>query len=125
GGDGSVSDLISGDAGAALGLASLADELALEELLTAARVAAARLVDTARPQVWGAAWADPTDPEGPPLLGLGHGAAGIALALGELAATHGAPAGLEAACADALAYERGWYDPDRRAWPDLRDGLPQ
>ncbi|MBD8061348.1 lanthionine synthetase LanC family protein [Oceanitalea stevensii] len=124
-GDGSANDLISGDAGAALGLASLADELALEELLTSAQVAAARLVDTARPQVWGAAWGDPTDPEGPPLLGLGHGAAGIALALGELAASPGAPAGLEDACAQALAYERGWYDPDRRAWPDLRGGLPQ
>ena len=72
------------------------------------------------PQVWGAAW--PTEaavPGGPPLLGLGHGAAGIALALAEAFAVTG-DANARTACAEGLEFERGWFDHDRVAWPDLR-----
>jgi len=97
-------DLISGAAGTLLGLLALGRTLP----------AAGHLIAAARPQTWGAAWGDP------PLLGLGHGAAGIALALAEYAHLTGDERA--AACAaQGLEYERGLYDPDRVAWPDLRE----
>lgn len=115
-------DLIGGLSGALLGLLGCAATLssALPDL-TAARAALAR---AAIPQVWGAAW--PTGaaaPGGPPLVGFGHGAAGIALALGEPAAADDAVAAV--ACAEALEYERSWFDPTVPGWPDLRDGAPR
>ncbi len=118
-------DLIGGDAGVALGLVMLAAELDLDPLRAVARILADRLVDAARPQLWGAAWPSPLAPEEPPLLGLAHGAAGIALGLAEVAALDpgSATEHLAAAAHAGLEYERSWYERDRRAWPDLREGV--
>src|SRR4051812_1197913 len=115
-------DLISGLAGVALGLQSIGAELgqtAAPSLQSIAR----RLRAEAVAQTWGSAWpsADGGD-AAPPLLGLGHGAAGIALALAEIGAAS-ADADAERASADGFEYERGWFDAVRGAWPDLRVGV--
>lgn len=118
-------DLISGHAGTLLGLLYLERALGPVEGATAA--AAAHTVDTlgeallaeARPgPVGGLCWSGP-EPEGTPLCGLGHGASGIALALGEWAVCHRRPDALEAAGL-ALDFERGWFSSARNNWPDLR-----
>jgi lantibiotic modifying enzyme len=121
-------DLIGGLAGTLLGLQSIARTLGEAQPTALLDVGGQRLVAAAVPQTWGAAWPGQA-PVGPglPLAGLGHGAAGIALALGEIAAqTQDTDA--SRACAQGLEYERGWFDPDRVAWPDLRavdaDGEP-
>ena len=109
-------DLIAGAAGTLLGLQGTASAVGGAPPAPVLAAGAARLAAAAVPQAWGSAW--PTE-GGPPLLGLGHGAAGIALALAEAAAVTG-DARAAAACADALEFERGWFDVDRVAWPDLR-----
>ena len=86
----------------------------------------------------GWAWADDPGGSGPgeqggpatveapramPLLGLAHGASGVALALAEAAAI--APdlrPGL-ALAVGGLAWESGWFDPIQ-GWPDLRSDEP-
>jgi type 2 lantibiotic biosynthesis protein LanM len=55
-----------------------------------------------------------------PLLGLAHGAGGIAWALFELAAATG-DRRYHAAAAEALAYERAHFSAERGNWPDFRD----
>jgi class II lanthipeptide synthase len=119
-GNGTELDLIGGDAGMLLGLLGIAATLGRPAPAALLHSSGARVAAAALPQEWGAAW--PTDaaaPGGPPLLGFGHGAAGIALALAEAAAVTG-DARARAACADGLEFERSWYDRDRVAWPDLR-----
>jgi lantibiotic biosynthesis protein len=90
----------------------------------ALRAAGRHLVGAAEDQTCGRGW---PDEKGPPLLGLGHGAAGVGLALAEIAAITGDPVFAQVAC-DGLAYDRSWYDAERVAWPDLRaftaDGRP-
>ncbi len=111
-------DLIGGLSGTVLGLLSLADRVGDDELLASLTLAGHRLADAAEPQLWGSAW--PSGSAGPPLLGLAHGAAGIVLALGELAALTG-DGRLASAAWEGQEYERGWYDADRVDWPDLRE----
>ncbi|UWQ00205.1 lanthionine synthetase LanC family protein [Aliiroseovarius crassostreae] len=55
----------------------------------------------------------------PNLLGYGHGAGGIGLALLELGTAFGIPA-MSKAGLQAFAYEDHWFDDDRQCWPDLR-----
>lgn len=114
-------DLIGGLGGALLGLLGCAATLSSElPDLTAARAA---LAHAAIAQVWGAAWlTGAAAPGGPPLVGFGHGAAGIALALGEPGSSDDPVAA--AACTEALEYERSWFDATVPGWPDLRDGAP-
>ena len=61
------------------------------------------------------------------LTGFSHGAAGIALALFELAHATG-DARFEAAATQAFAYEQRWFSPQHNNWPDFREmqaGTPQ
>lgn len=118
-------DLIGGVAGTMLGLQGSAAALGIPA--PDVHALAAALTRAAMPQTWGAAWVTGGAVRGgPPLLGMGHGAAGIALALGEAAADGDDAAAT--ACAQALEYERGWFEPTPPAWPDLRklgdDGAP-
>ena len=53
------------------------------------------------------------------LLGLAHGASGIALALAELGAATGRSDFL-AAAKEAVVYERAYFRPAEGNWPDLR-----
>jgi lantibiotic biosynthesis protein len=114
-------DLISGMAGDILGLLEI-DQLAGEDAHRGVAQAAAHLLaDRALLQTWGSAWpTGASGPAGPPLLGLGHGAAGIALALAEVAVLTDDDA-LRRAAREGLEYERGWYDPEAMNWPDLRE----
>lgn len=107
-------DLVGGTAGTMLGLRQVLPEAELGGTLGAA---ASRLGEAAVPQDWGAAWL--ADAAEPPLLGLAHGSAGIALALAETAALSG-DADAWRACAEGVEYERGWFDARRVGWPDLR-----
>ena len=104
-------DLIGGAAGTTLAL------LELDRVPAAARLAR-HLVVVAQPQAWGVAWPSST---GVPMLGLGHGAAGVALALAEVGTRTGDDRLLSAAAA-GVAYERGWFDAATTSWPDLRAG---
>ena len=54
-----------------------------------------------------------------PLLGLAHGASGVALALVESAAVAPEMRPALALAAGGLAWESGWFDP-MQGWPDLR-----
>ena len=118
--EGAELDLIGGLAGTLLGLQAVASVLGVDAPSAALRAGAQRLAAAAVPQAWGSAWATGgANPGGPPLLGLGHGAAGIALALAEIAGP-GEDAAAVQASAQGLEYERAWFDPDRVAWPDLR-----
>lgn len=55
-----------------------------------------------------------------PLTGFGHGTAGIAWALAELASVTREPR-FEEAVEAALDYERSWFSPEENNWPDLRE----
>jgi lantibiotic modifying enzyme len=120
-------DLLGGVAGIPLGLLALPKAVPVQPSPIPA--AAAWLADAATPQTWGMGWPSPAQaPDSPPLLGLGHGAAGIALTLAEVAtqSAAGPQRGgvgidtLRAVTAQGIAYERGLFDHERTAWPDLR-----
>jgi lantibiotic modifying enzyme len=111
-------DVTVGDAGLILALLAISPRSAVPPTVAAL---AERLAAGGRPAPWGRAWPDPADlPEQPALLGMAHGAAGIALALRE-AADALDRADLHAAAADAIRYERSHYSPTRVNWPDLRE----
>jgi lantibiotic biosynthesis protein len=114
-------DLIGGTAGILLGLAACA-ACASTAPPTAANLSghACAVAAAAQPQTWGAAWrTGASAADGPPLLGMGHGAAGIVLALAETGVEE-----VRQACVAALEYERSWFDPALPAWPDLRNFRP-
>lgn len=64
-------------------------------------------------------WLGQDTPAKPNLLGYGHGACGIGLALIELGAAFGQDH-LITAGKKAFAYEQEWFDSARGVWPDLR-----
>jgi lantibiotic biosynthesis protein len=116
-------DVIGGIAGAALGLLATAAMTGDAALASSGDAVAATLTAAAVPQTWGAAWmTGAAQADGPPLLGLGHGAAGIALSIAELSA--GRSGATAAAWLAGAEYERGWFDAERVAWPDLRHAGP-
>lgn len=106
-------DLLTGAAGTALAVAAvLPDAPAAEAALRAVAVQARA---TVRRHVWGVAWPDPGGH--PDLLGLAHGASGVAWALARAADPQDPDDSLLTA---ALEYERAWFDPHTPGWPDLR-----
>ena len=54
------------------------------------------------------------------LCGLGHGGAGVALALSRLAALAPGETGWAEAAKAARGFERGWFSPEHASWVDLR-----
>ncbi|HWN44321.1 MAG TPA: type 2 lanthipeptide synthetase LanM family protein [Thermoanaerobaculia bacterium] len=114
------SDLIGGSAGALISLLTLHEVRPSDRLLETAAECGERLLARALPMKRGLGWhlsaAGPT-----PLAGLSHGAAGIAWPLLRLAALTGDDRFRDAALG-GLMYERSLYRPDKRNWPDLRDG---
>jgi lantibiotic biosynthesis protein len=117
-------DVIAGSAGAIQGLLELAarghDDKRLieraerygEHLLAAAN---------RRPQGW--SWDTLPGTVRDHLTGYGHGAAGIALSLLELARVTEEARFAEAAH-EGFRYERSWYSPQHENWPDLRAAEP-
>lgn len=115
-------DLMSGSAGAVVGLLALRALLADDRLLDlAARHGDALLAGAESAGDGALCWPARLFPGTPRLTGLSHGAAGVALALLELAAATGEQRYRSAATA-GFAYERALLDPVARNWPDLRGG---
>lgn len=118
--DGAELDLISGSAGAILGLVELAELLDDPTPLRLAREHGDVLLAAARPVGSGLTWSTTNRKRDFHLTGLSHGTAGIAAALLELSAVTGDPRYALAAEA-GFAYERDWFDAEAGNWPDLRE----
>ena len=111
-------DVIGGVAGFIMAAAALDGACRSEVARAAVQHAADVLVSRAEPRDDGLAWRTHLAAS-QPLLGLSHGASGMALAL--------VTAGRLLACAlyvdaafDAIRYERTGFDPSRMNWPDYR-----
>jgi type 2 lantibiotic biosynthesis protein LanM len=116
-------DLLAGAAGALLALLGLDDARPSDAARDAAVACGEHLLARAVPMARGVGWV--MKAAGPrPLAGLSHGAAGISLALLHLARRTGDER-FHRAALDGLDYERSLYDPERRNWPDLRDGAAE
>jgi lantibiotic biosynthesis protein len=112
-------DLMTGNAGAVVGLLALRSLLGEDAALEIAVEHAGVLLASAQHTDTGLCWLSPNLPGTPGLTGYSHGAAGVAVALLELAAVTGETRYVEAADA-GFAYERSLYDPVVENWPDLR-----
>lgn len=117
---GTTHDVLGGGAGAIVALLNLYEKTQAPTLLESAAILGDRLL-TERVQalsghrVWQPEFAIR------PLTGLGHGAAGLALALHRLGIAANESRFVEAA-AEAVAYERAVFDPVASNWPDFRRG---
>jgi lantibiotic modifying enzyme len=113
-------DMISGSAGTIVGLLAAGRRLEpvdprRQRLLAAAVAEGDALCDSSRRFADGWWWGDTA----PGLCGLAHGASGPALALIELHHATREPR-YRVAAAEAVRYERGWFDRAQCGWPDLR-----
>jgi lantibiotic modifying enzyme len=111
-------DVLSGSAGAILVLLRLAERHPSSTALHVATACGRHLVRHGVAIDGGLGW--PPGPDGGrPLLGLAHGAGGIAAALAQLALVVPDPRFVRTA-RRALAYERAHFDAEVANWPDLR-----
>lgn len=112
-------DVLAGGAGAILALLHLAPAVAGERPLEIARGLGDNLLRTAHREPRGWSW--PVFPKSTVrhLTGFSHGAAGIALALLELALATG-DGRYRCAAEMAFLYERQFFDAQRENWLDLR-----
>jgi lantibiotic biosynthesis protein len=118
------SDVVSGLAGAVPVLLALAGRMdsGADLFRNLARRTGDALAAKARRHpdgAWSWSMSGGSDEAGSDLLGHSHGTAGIATAFLELWKFGGETRFKEAADR-ALAYERRWYNPNERNWPDLR-----
>ena len=94
-----------------------------DSLLAAAVRLGASLIERADRSEIGWSWGDPPPPGSKQkgnLTGFSHGAGGIGWSLLEL--WHASREDrFRQAGEEAFRYERHWFDPERRNWPDLRD----
>lgn len=112
-------DVISGSAGAILGLLPLWKETAEPAVLDRIERCGAHLIKhQEKSNGWAGGWM--TDHHRP-LTGFAHGAAGIAYALLRAYEAVGEPA-FRAAADDALHFERAVFLPTENTWPDFRLG---
>ncbi|MEH2084218.1 MAG: type 2 lanthipeptide synthetase LanM family protein [Nostoc sp.] len=113
-------DVISGAAGAILGLLALYRMTGEPEVLEQAILGGHHLLDCRVASDSGfKAWKTLS---GKLLTGFSHGAAGIAYALLRLYESSGDACFLEAAT-EAIAYERSVFSPEAGNWPDLRNSV--
>ncbi|MGH6615548.1 type 2 lanthipeptide synthetase LanM [Sphingomonas sp.] len=98
-------DILYGTAGAIVSLLALHRRTGAPDLIDRATAAGRRLMQQ---------WA-----ELPRTLGMSHGAAGFALALARLERATG-DAAFGRTAGEAIAFERGLFDPAAGNWPDLR-----
>ena len=118
-------DLIGGLAGIVVALTAMHRLAPHPCFVDACRVACDRLVRMRREHLGGTSWPDVnTTAQAPGLCGLGHGASGIAWALHE-ATELTANCRFAEVAADALRYERSWFDASASNWPDLRGTPPE
>jgi type 2 lantibiotic biosynthesis protein LanM len=113
-------DVLSGTAGALLGLLALFDQTGEAALLATAEACGRHLLESRVDAVGGTkAWLTLTEQ---PMTGFSHGAAGNAYALLRLYQASGREEYLEAA-RSAIAYEDALFVPESGGWPDLRPTL--
>ena len=113
-------DLLSGTAGAIIGLLAVHHETGDSRLLDIALRYGERLLDGADEAHGGLCWRSPGFPQRPALTGFSHGVAGIGYALLELFAKSGQVRFRDAAVG-AYRYERYWFDAHLGNWADLRE----
>jgi hypothetical protein len=112
-------DYLSGHAGSILALLALQRYSRDDKPLELAARMGGDLLHAANKTRRGYSWPSSRNQKHHDLTGLSHGAAGIALALFELAGVTGDPRFFHAAQL-AFAYERSWFDPTEANWPDFR-----
>ena len=113
-------DLMSGHAGAIVGLLTLKERFGDVRFLDRAAAHGDALLAAGEASRGGLTWTARSMRSIGGLAGYSHGAAGAAVALLELASATSEPRYRDAAIS-AFAYERALYDPGARNWPDLRD----
>ncbi len=116
-------DVMSGSAGAILGLLRLYRDTGADDVLARAVACGEHLLAQPRSGLEGRrSWPMPgKEHNGKSLNGMSHGAAGFAYALASLAAAAGREDFAQAA-AECVAFEDSTYDTARHNWPDLRAG---
>jgi lantibiotic biosynthesis protein len=113
------SDVMSGCAGAVVGLVALTELIEEPWLVDAAVALGDELIARAHRGRAGWSWPAPGRRRMHNLCGYAHGAAGMGHALAELHGVTGEARHRDAAeC--AFEYERSWLDPCTGTWPDLR-----
>jgi lantibiotic modifying enzyme len=112
-------DMINGSAGAIPALLDAAESFGREEFFEAAVRHGNHLVRLAARSEKGWSWDTLGLDNQPHLLGFGHGASGIAYALGRVGVAAGRGDFLEAA-REGLRYERAYFREAEGNWPDLR-----
>ncbi len=122
-GTGTEFDLITGRAGAIVGLLALQDLLGEPGLLERATRFGEELIGLAVKRARSWSWPSPAGPRARHLLGFSHGASGAGYALYELA--HATKDGAFRDGAEkAFSYERRLFDVREANWPDLRAAAP-
>lgn len=117
--DGQGLDVVSGSAGAIPVLLKVYRSLSHDVLLELAARHAHRLLNMAHKDGAGWSWNTLPIPVERNLTGFSHGASGIAWALLEIFKYTGESAYRQAA-AEALRYERHWFNNEHQNWPDFR-----
>lgn len=112
-------DVMSGCAGAIIGLLAVRPALADPWSLDAAVRLGDEVIARRHAAAPGWSWSAPGDRSMHHLCGYAHGAAGIGHALVELYGATG-ESRFDHAARRAFAYERSWLDPGSGTWPDLR-----
>ena len=113
-------DLLSGIAGAVLGLVILQCEFRSQQLLDSAVVLGDQLLRLADKSERGYSWKSVNFPARQSLTGFSHGTAGVGTALLELANATG-DLRYHKAAIRSFEYERYWFDTVAQNWPDFRE----
>ena len=113
-------DLLSGKAGAIVGILALQHLLDKPAALDFAATLGSEIVRTAVKADGGYSWHSGDFPTRRNLTGISHGTAGVGHALIELFCCTGDNRFLEAG-RQAFGYERRWFDADEGNWPDFRE----
>jgi hypothetical protein len=117
-------DLLSGNAGAIVGLVTLRHAIEDPSLLEFAVRLGDELLETAQKSEVGYSWRRSGNPKGRNLTGFSHGTAGVGHALLELSQATG-DSEYRLAAEKAFEYERHWFDVERGNWPDFREESAQ
>ncbi len=110
-------DLLSGRAGAIVGLLALSALLEFHPLLHFASDLGDELLQNVHISERGASWPALGALGGPHLTGFSHGAAGVGYALLELSHWIGGARQYQSLAEEAFKYERSWFDPGAGNWP--------
>jgi hypothetical protein len=110
-------DLLSGRAGAIVGLLALSGLLEFNPLLHFASNLGDELLQKVQVSDRGASWPAMGSVSEPHLTGFSHGAAGVAYALLELSHSIGGATRYQSVAEEAFKYERSWFDPNEANWP--------